>query len=103
MTWQELIANRPDIATFWGFIFAASGAVFTLAARGLLQVVVVVRKKKDGHREGVVRVKIGLDSSDEIPSGTYKVITQGEIDEARRKLGEVEETRRKLDVVKKDS
>lgn len=90
VTWQELIANRPDVATFWGFIFAASGVVFTLATRGLLQVIVVVRKKKDGHREGVVRLKIGIDSSEEIPSGTYKAVTEEEIAEARRRLQELE-------------
>jgi hypothetical protein len=78
MTVIEFIVSRPDIVTVWGLIVSVGGAFFTLIAKGLIHIHIVVRRPKDGHRERIAMVEIGHQSSEEIPSGEYKAIQEKE-------------------------
>ena len=83
MTVIELINSRPDIVAIAAAIGTLCTTLVTLAARGYLHVIVVIRKPVQGHREGIVRVEIGQESSERIPTGEQRVITDDDLKERK--------------------
>lgn len=83
MTFGELLNSRPDIVAIAAAIGTLCTTLITLAARGYLHIIVVIRKPVQGHREGVVRVEIGQQSSDRIPSGEQRSITDDDLKERK--------------------
>lgn len=81
MDWRTWLSMHPDIAVAVALISGAVGVLVSMASRGMLQIVIVLRKRQNGHRRGVVRFIMGNDSSDEIPSGAYKAITDADVRE----------------------
>lgn len=61
MTWGELLDTRPDLATAWTALIAVLSVIFSLVARNLLRIVIVIRKP------GPIRLEIGTDSGENNP------------------------------------
>lgn len=81
MGWREWLALHPDSAALWSALCATTLTVFAAAARGNLRITIVLsRRAPSGERQGVVRVQVGPDSSDQIPiSGEQRAIIEEDL------------------------
>lgn len=84
MKWEELARNTPDVASFWSLVFAVGGVVVAwvgkMLGKGLIKIYFVVRRPTNGHREGIVKIQIGADSSDKIPASQPEIAAIKESD-----------------------